>query len=113
MQPFPPSGDKITISTNGGNQPRWSADGKEIFYLGDQPNRELMAASVVERGDRTLKVGNRTVLFPTHANTFAYSYAVTANGQRFLIATDVPQDVPPATLTVILNWPTEAAALRR
>ena len=33
VQPYPADGSKWQISTGGGLQPRWSADGKELFYL--------------------------------------------------------------------------------
>ena len=33
VQPFPSGGRKVTVSTNGGVQPRWSRDGSELFYV--------------------------------------------------------------------------------
>ena len=33
VQPFQEPGEKLRISTNGGLQPRWRGDGKELFYL--------------------------------------------------------------------------------
>ena len=47
VQSFPPSGGTWQISTGGGDQPRWRADDKEMYYL--DPGRKLMAVEV--RGD--------------------------------------------------------------
>ncbi len=33
VQPFPEGRGKWQVSTNGGNQPRWSKDSKELFYV--------------------------------------------------------------------------------
>ena len=33
VQPLPQGGGKRPVSTNGGHQPRWRGDGKEIFYV--------------------------------------------------------------------------------
>lgn len=43
---FPAPGGKVLVSTNGGVQPRWRRDGKELFYV--TPDRKLMAVSVKE-----------------------------------------------------------------
>ena len=32
VMPFPPNGEKWQISKDGGAQPRWSADGQELFF---------------------------------------------------------------------------------
>ena len=33
LQPFMRPGGRVRVSTSGGSQPRWRADGKELFYL--------------------------------------------------------------------------------
>src|SRR5262249_9617237 len=33
VRPFPGPGGKVQISSNGGAQPRWNKNGKEIFYV--------------------------------------------------------------------------------
>jgi Tol biopolymer transport system component len=33
VQPYPGPGERHLISTNGGEQPAWSADGRELFYV--------------------------------------------------------------------------------
>src|SRR5262249_21770281 len=44
VQPFPGPGGKFQISTNGGAQPRWNKNGKEIFYV--SLDSKMMAAPV-------------------------------------------------------------------
>ena len=44
VQTFPLSQRKCQVSTNGGYEPRWRADGREIYYLSE--DRKLMAVSV-------------------------------------------------------------------
>jgi hypothetical protein len=34
VERFPQGGDKVRVSSDGGGQPKWRADGKELFYLG-------------------------------------------------------------------------------
>jgi len=45
VQPFPDAGAKRQISINGGAQPRWRQDGRELFYIG--LDRKLMAVPVM------------------------------------------------------------------
>jgi hypothetical protein len=48
-RPFPSGGGPIRISNNGGINPRWRADGKELYYLS---NTELMAVPGILSGRR-------------------------------------------------------------
>ena len=98
----PASGGKWPVSTGGGVAPRWRGDAKELFYLA--PDRKLMAVEV--------KAGTRfeaeipRPLFQTRVFTDApaASYAVTGDGQRFLILSEAEGEAgDPAT--VVLNWP--------
>ena len=60
VQPFP-HGDKVRISTDGGVQPRWRADGKELFYI--DADNQLMAVPVDVESVKTPKVGPPVPLF--------------------------------------------------
>ena len=44
VQSFPTLAGKWQVSTDGGTQPRWNRNGKELFYLA--PDRKLMAVTV-------------------------------------------------------------------
>ncbi|HEY3026455.1 MAG TPA: protein kinase [Pyrinomonadaceae bacterium] len=54
VRPFPPSSGQWMVSTNGGNQPRWRRDGKELFYLA--PDRKLMVVDGKRMGVRSQPV---------------------------------------------------------
>ena len=103
ISPFPNGGGKLQVSQGGGTQPRWRADGKEIFYLDFQGN--LLAVPV--SSEATLSTGTPVKLFQSHARTAVsssdlFSYDVTPDGKRFLVDRYVkPATTPP--LSVILN----------
>ena len=102
VQPFPGSGGKYQISREGGGRPVWRADGKELFYLG--VDGTLMA--VPFDANRQSPPGVPQALFRTAAPIFGSShgqYAVTKDGQRFLVNA-TPQQSSEAPLTVVLNW---------
>jgi serine/threonine protein kinase/Tol biopolymer transport system component len=109
VQSFPKGGGKRQVSTGGGNHPRWRRDGRELFYYA--PDGKLMAAPV-ERAE-SFEVGAVIALFEFRAGNVLTStrapYAVTADGQRFLINAAVETE-PNAPLTVVVNW---AAGVKR
>ena len=101
VQSFPGGGGKRQVSTGGGIGPRWRRDGQELFYYAG--DGKLMAAPV--RSGESFEVGAAVSLFEFRAGTpqlFA-PYAVTADGQRFLINAVVETE-PNAPLTVVVNW---------
>ena len=102
VAPFPGPGGKWQISTSGGVRPRWSHDGKEIFYFVPDKENTLMAAAVNGEG-ATLKVSAIRPLFKAHLRGARHVYDVSADGQRFLVNTDAEQTSPPA-MTLVLNW---------
>jgi Tol biopolymer transport system component len=104
--PFPGPGDKVQVSTNGGNFPRWRRDGKELFYL--STNNKLMAAAVDGTGP-AFRVGADVPLFDTRLDRGGWSYDVSADGQRFVVNTQIMQSTS-TPFTVAINWP---AGLRK
>ena len=105
--PFPPTGGKWQISKDGGVQPRWSSDGKEIYFIQPgQPSPMMMAASVDASGS-AVKVIEINSLFPVRPAGPRGPYGVMPGGQRFLIntlaSTATPAMLPPPT--VVINWP--------
>jgi len=95
------------VSRDGGEEPRWRRDGKELFYLA--PDGRLMAVDV--KTTSGFEAGSPVALFQTHprqpisAMDF-FTYDVTADGQKFLVNTKV-DTVNSAPLSVILNWSTD------
>jgi eukaryotic-like serine/threonine-protein kinase len=104
-----------TVSPNGGTQPRWSADGKELFYVA--ADSRMMAVPIHDASEgRTLDPGSPVPLFVTHLATginvppavgTRAQYAVSRDG-RFLLNESVEGAAAPP-ITIVLNW---AAGLR-
>jgi eukaryotic-like serine/threonine-protein kinase len=99
LQPFMRPGDRVRVSTNGGSQPRWRADGRELFYL--TLDGTIMA---VDTSDPARPAAPRK-LFETRfwVNPVEDQYDVTADGQRFILI--VPEGQQATRLTVLTNWP--------
>ena len=100
VQAFPMQTGTWPISTAGGMQPRWRRDGLELFYLA--LDRKLMAVTV--KAGATFEAATPRPLFETTLDLtqFRQSYAISADGQRFLLNAPIETDAPP--LTVVLNW---------
>src|SRR4030095_4930685 len=90
VQPFPSASGKWQVSTGGGIQPRWRADGKELYFIA--PERKLMAASVTASGT-TFAAGMAVALFPVkippNPGTNKHQYMVSRDG-RFLETARLP-----------------------
>jgi serine/threonine protein kinase/Tol biopolymer transport system component len=107
-QPFPGPGGKSQISTNGGAQPRWNKNGKEIFYI--SLDSKMVAAPVKVSSDgRSLEAGSPVSLFPIRLaggpvrRGQRQQYTVSPDGQRFLIIVDADENVT-SPITIIYNW---------
>jgi hypothetical protein len=98
---------KWPVSAAGGLEPKWRADGKELFYLA--PDRSLMSVTL-QSGGSALGVGTPTRLFETRLSTIPNSsftrnqYDVTPDGQHFLI-NQPSGDASATPITVVVNWP--------
>lgn len=103
VQSFPTPSAKAQVSLEGGNQPRWRRDGKELFYMA--ADRRLMAVPVTTGA--AFQPGPPAVLFETHLlDSDPYlqpQYDVTRDGQRFLL--NVATQTTAVPVTVVLNWP--------
>jgi Tol biopolymer transport system component len=101
VRPYPGPGTKTMISTDGGREPVWSANGRELFYrnggqvlsvrVETEPEFSAGAPSVLFEGDYYLEPGGGNC------------YDVTPDSQRFLMVQREPES-PPTEITVVLNW---------
>ena len=105
LQRFPPSGGKWQISKDGGDQPLWRADGRELFFV--SPDRKLMAVDLSLQGD--VRAGGPKPLFslrviPNGISDSRSQYLPAPDGNRFLVlvSADERQDEP---AVVVVNWP--------
>jgi eukaryotic-like serine/threonine-protein kinase len=100
---FPTTGERSQLSDAGGVQPVWKQDGRELYYLG--PDGALNAVALLN-GDR-LQFSAPRPLFNTGLvapSSDIEQYAVSADGQRFLILKPLDNKVR-NSVGVILNWP--------
>jgi hypothetical protein len=113
VQPFSdtssaPAG-KFQISSEGGAQPRWRRDGKELYYMA--LDRRLMAVEV--KIGAQFEHGVPKSLFQTRilpgSQGSAFRYVTAADGKRFLINC-MPEEVASEPVNVVLNW---TAGLKR
>src|SRR5688572_5830411 len=83
VEPFPPTGELHRITTNGDN-PLWSPDGKQLFFLTGAPTRQIMAVDInTERGFEALKMTPlpiEGIIAPGPR-----PYDITPNGKQFLV----------------------------
>ena len=103
VQSFPTPGKRWQISNRGGTEPRWRADGGEIYYL--STDKKIMSASV--QLSPQVRVSTPIALFGVStpaSSAYRRSYDVTADGKRFLVSTLVA-DTPAPALDVLVNWP--------
>ncbi len=107
LRPYPAVDRRWTVSTQGGTQPVWNANGKEIFY---RNNDKMMVVELTSTPD--VKLSTPRLLFEQR---YAYgvgitiaNYDVTPDGQNFIMVKD---EVTGGRLNVIFNWFTELSRL--
>ena len=106
-RPFPQGGRRSTVSSNGGSQPRWSRDGKELFYV---EGSTLVAVSV--SSGAAFSVGSARRLFEHPGlrdgrGTTSYPrYDVSADGRQFVLPerVDLGEEAPEPSIRVVQNW---------
>jgi Tol biopolymer transport system component len=102
VTPFPGPGGKWQVSQGGGVEPEWRRDGGALFYR--SPDGALFEASVTVKGS-AVEVGTPRQLFsapPTGGSGTARSYAVSPQGDRYLLLKPIQNVVTPVTL--VTHW---------
>jgi eukaryotic-like serine/threonine-protein kinase len=103
VQPYPGPGGKWQISTEGGTEPTWNSNGRELFY---RSGDKMMAVDIATQP--SFAAGKPRVLFegryvPTPATS--PNYDVSPDGQRFLMLKPNEQEASaPTQINVVLNW---------
>ena len=102
VRSFPGPGGKWQISTAGGADPHWSADGKEITYR--TLDQKVTSVEVKTNGD-AFEAGVPRTLFlgRFQPGTVRNRYAPAPDGQKFLVVSPLGRDAMAPT-TVVLNW---------
>ena len=111
VSPVPAGGRRWQLSIEGGVQPLWRADGREMYYL--DLDAGLYAVEIRVEGVE-LKAGRPQLLFRAPLpviSAVVEQYRATPDGRRFLFCTTLtsPQREP---LRMLLNWPAKLARTR-
>jgi len=91
------------VSQNGGTQPRWRADGRELFFV-SKTNRIMAAAISAGAAFDAATPVELPIETEVDLNGGRYVYDVTDQGRRFLVIRRTSQEQP-LPITVVLNWP--------
>ncbi len=117
VEPWPGPGMRVQLTSEGGTDPLFSHDGREIFYRnGDK----MMVVQVSFAGG--FKPGPPVLLWVGHYShglssscgppgVSSANYDVTADGQRFLMVKDKDEDAGSSSLVVVLHWADELKRL--
>jgi hypothetical protein len=101
VRPYPGPDRRQLVSTNGGTHPTWSRSGGELLY---RASNQMMSVEV-SPGAAGLTLSSPRVLFEQRysfasSQTIA-SYAVSTDGQRFVMVRDVSDS---GRLNLVTNW---------
>jgi Tol biopolymer transport system component len=107
VRPATAEGGQWPISTGGAGAPRWRGDSKELFYVA---RGKMWAVEVSTKGAVLVPEAPKALFdsigFPPHTDNY-FPWAVTRDGQRFLIArrpSELDGEVKPNPIVVVLNW---------
>jgi Tol biopolymer transport system component len=98
VQPYPGPGDKVAISTQGGTNPVWSANGKELFF---RQGEAVMVAQVKTTPVFTTSRERR--LYASSDLGFRPEFDASPDGKRFVMVHQDPGSWP-TQINVVLNW---------
>ena len=105
VQPYPNIDDgKELISINGGEEPRWSTDGSELFYRTDDA---IWSVPVPPQTGSKFSAGTPELLLSGEFLVVGRpSYDVSPDGQKFLVFMDPGEvdELPKSTIAVVTNW---------
>jgi Tol biopolymer transport system component len=103
----PSLGDgKWQVSRDGGAAPKWTADGKQIIFSSTYTESlaTFRVAVDVKVNGSSLEAGAPQRLLRTPQIPSDFSWDVTGDGKRFLLAVPQGQPTGPVPITVMLNW---------
>jgi hypothetical protein len=109
LTPFPSGSPRWAVTTDGGNFPKFSADGRELFYAagtraGDgSTSGRLMRVPIALHPSIT--IGVPTALFGNTSGLALAGFSVSPDGQRFLMSTPAPAAPGEGPRVVLVqNW---------
>jgi len=112
VQSYPGPGERHLISTNGGEQPAWSPNGRELFYVqggglnSGSSARTLMSVKVATAP--AFQAGTPEPMFENRdlRTNWGRNYDVAPDGQRFLLplSREAPSNLAPAQMIFVQHW---------
>jgi len=103
VQAYPGPGGKWQISTEGGTEPLWSRNGRELFY---RNGNRMMAVDITTQPN--FSAGKPKLLFEGQYEPTLVSnanYDISPDGQRFLMLKAIEAEAAaPTQINVVLNW---------
>lgn len=96
------AGGKWQISTEGGTEPVWARNGKELFYWN---GAKMMAVDITTQP--TFSAGTPRLLFEgryERSRGFRANYDVTPDGERFVMVRAGEQEWAATQVNVVLEW---------
>jgi eukaryotic-like serine/threonine-protein kinase len=96
---YPDVRGRTLISFDGGEEPIWSRDGKELFYR----NGQHWMSVTVSTGPTFDASRPRMIFEGNYLNVSGLSYDVTADGRRFILIRGLDA-LPAREIHVVLNW---------
>lgn len=103
VRSFPGGEENVRVSVNGGQQPRWSSDGNELFYY-DVGESGLVAVAIQTRP--VLSPGFASPLFADQTSIFL-GYSVEPGGANLILARPASGGGSTSSIVVIQNWNAE------
>jgi Tol biopolymer transport system component len=104
VEPYPPRQQRWMVSTGGGRQPRWSPDGRALYYRADDGKALFRVAVSADHG---FENGRPSLLFEGPFQRIldagaGATYDVAPDGQRFVFVTTAEE--PPPQVHILSHW---------
>ncbi|HEY7370342.1 MAG TPA: hypothetical protein VIA29_10675, partial [Thermoanaerobaculia bacterium] len=101
VQSFPVGAGKWQVSSAGGVDASWRADGREIFYRA--LDQKIMAVAIGGGGEFQAGIPKALFTGQFRTGTSRNKYVATSDGQRFLLIAPLGRESMTPT-TIVVNW---------
>jgi serine/threonine protein kinase/Tol biopolymer transport system component len=101
VQAFPGPGGKLQISTEGGTEPRWNRNGREIFFRNGE---KLVAVDVKTNPELAADKPHELFTGAYFESVTGVSYDVSPDGKKFLMIKATEETASTKQINLVLNW---------
>jgi len=109
VEAFPAGGKRLQLSVDGGREPLWAPDGRQVFYrTGDQVMSVRVTNDAALAAERPVKVLDAP--YPYSSSYGNAGYAVAPDGQHFYFLHPAQEPAMPTRINVVVNWLEELKA---